>query len=58
VKLSLYFFTEHHDMKAYRGSGGVAPHILDVGTRLRWVSRQLHVPAALPPRKDPLVPIG
>jgi len=28
VKLSLRIFTKHHDMKAYWGSGGVAPLIL------------------------------
>jgi hypothetical protein len=30
----LLFLTEHHAMKAYWGSGGIAPHILDLGTRL------------------------
>jgi len=25
--------TEHHSMKAYWGSGGIHPHILDLGTR-------------------------
>jgi hypothetical protein len=25
--------TEHHAMKAYWGSGGIAPRILDLGTR-------------------------
>jgi len=40
-------------MKAYWG-GGIAPRILDLGTR--W--GQLHAPAALPPGKEPLVPIG
>jgi hypothetical protein len=25
--------TEHHDMKAYWISGGIAPRILDLGTR-------------------------
>jgi hypothetical protein len=29
------FVTEHHAMKAYRGSGGMAPFILDLGTRWR-----------------------
>jgi hypothetical protein len=29
VKFSLcFFFTEHHAMKAYLGSEGIAPHIL------------------------------
>jgi len=31
VKLSLYL-TKHYDMKAYWGSGGIAPLILDLGT--------------------------
>jgi hypothetical protein len=29
--------TKHHALKAYCGSGGIAPRILDVGTRWRWV---------------------
>jgi len=29
--------TEHHAMKAYWGSGGIGPPILDLGTRWRWV---------------------
>jgi hypothetical protein len=28
VKLSLCFLNEHHAMKAYWGSGGIAPRIL------------------------------
>jgi hypothetical protein len=31
----LFLFTEHHAMKAYRGSGGIAPRILDLCTRWR-----------------------
>jgi hypothetical protein len=27
--------TEHHTMKVYWRSGGIAPHILDLGTRWR-----------------------
>jgi len=42
---------EHHAMKKYCGSGGIASRILDLGTKLRWV-------ATLPPVKEPLVPIG
>jgi hypothetical protein len=44
-------------MKAYCGSVGIAPHIL---RPRHWmeVSGQLHAPAALPPGKGPLVPIG
>jgi hypothetical protein len=34
VQLSLCFFLiEHHTLKAYWGSRGIAPHILDLGTR-------------------------
>jgi hypothetical protein len=34
VKLSLcFFFTEHHAMKAYWGSEGIAPLFFDLGTR-------------------------
>jgi hypothetical protein len=29
--------TKHHPMKTYWGSGGIAPRILDLGTRWRWV---------------------
>jgi hypothetical protein len=55
VKLSLCL-TKHHAMKAYWGSGGIVPRILDLGTT--WMSGQLHAPAALPPGKEPLVSIG
>jgi hypothetical protein len=34
VKLSLCL-TKHHAMKTYTGSGGIAPRILDLGTRWR-----------------------
>jgi hypothetical protein len=36
AKLSLCL-TKHHAMKAYWGSGGIAPRIPDLGTRWRWV---------------------
>jgi hypothetical protein len=29
--------TEHRTMKTYWGSGGIAPHILELSTRWRWV---------------------
>jgi hypothetical protein len=29
--------TKHHAMRTYWGSGGIATHILDLGTRWRWV---------------------
>jgi hypothetical protein len=35
VVLVLSFLTEHHAMKVYWGSGGIAPRILDLGTRWR-----------------------
>jgi hypothetical protein len=31
-------------MKTYRGSTGIAPHILNHGTRLRWVVNFTHLP--------------
>jgi hypothetical protein len=34
VKLSMCL-TKHHAMKTYWGSGGIAPHILDLGSRWR-----------------------
>jgi hypothetical protein len=34
-KLPVIFLTKHHAVKAYWGSGGIAPHILGFGTRLR-----------------------
>jgi hypothetical protein len=35
VKVVPVLFTEHHALKAYWGSGDIAPHILDFGTRWR-----------------------
>jgi hypothetical protein len=36
VKVSLVLFViENHAMKAYWGSGGIAPRIFDLGTRWR-----------------------
>jgi len=38
VKLSLCFLlAEHQAMKAYRGNGGIAPRLLDLGTKWRWL---------------------
>jgi hypothetical protein len=52
----LLFLTQHHAMKAYWRSGGIAPCILDLGTRWRWVvsftARPLY-----PPEKETLVPM-
>jgi hypothetical protein len=31
------FLTKHHAMEEYWGKGGIAPHILDLGTRWRWM---------------------
>jgi hypothetical protein len=50
------FLTKHHAMKAYLGSGCVAPCIPDLGTRWRWVvsftSRPLY-----PQGKSPWYPL-
>jgi hypothetical protein len=43
-------------MKAYCGSGGIAPRILDLDTR--WGEWSASRPAAFPPGKEPLVSIG
>jgi hypothetical protein len=57
IKLSLWFFwTEHHVMKEYWGSGGIAPRILDLGTRWRWVVRFTPRPL-YPQRKRPGYPL-
>jgi hypothetical protein len=48
--------TGPHAMKAYWGSGGMAPRILDIGTRWRWVVSFTHRPL-FPPGKEPLVPL-
>jgi hypothetical protein len=55
VKLSLCL-TKHHAMKTYWGSGGIAPRILDLGTRWRWVVS--FTPQPLYPRgKSPWYPL-
>jgi hypothetical protein len=46
----------HHAMKTYWESGGIAPHIIDLGTRWKWVV-SFTSPAALPPRKSPWYPM-
>jgi hypothetical protein len=38
-KVAPVLSTEHHPMKAYWGSGDIAPPILDLDTRWRWVVR-------------------
>jgi len=38
------FLTKHHARKAYWGSECIAPRILDVGTRWRWVVSFTHRP--------------
>jgi hypothetical protein len=35
--LWIWCWTKHHTMKTYWGSGGIAPCILDLDTRWRWV---------------------
>jgi hypothetical protein len=51
----LLFLTEHHVMNSYCGTGGIAPRILDIGTRWRWVVS--FTPRLYPPGKEPLVHI-
>jgi len=53
VKLSLCL-NKHYATKAYWGSRGIVPGILD----LMEVSGQIHVPAAFFPVKEPLLPTG
>jgi hypothetical protein len=55
VKLSLYL-TEHHAMKTYWGCGGIAPRILDLGTRWRWVVSCTPRPLCIQ-GKSPLYPL-
>jgi len=42
-----------HAMIAYMGRGSTASLTCTLGTRWRWVVSQHHVPAALPPEKEP-----
>jgi hypothetical protein len=42
--------TEHHAIKTYRGSGGIAPRILDLSTRWRWVTSFTLYPQGKSPR--------
>jgi hypothetical protein len=51
------FFTEHHAMKAYWGSGGIAPLILWPRHEME-VNVQLHAPTFSPPRRELLLHIG
>jgi hypothetical protein len=46
---------KHHTMKTYWGSGGIAPRILNLGTRRRWAIS--FMPKALTPRERALVPV-
>jgi hypothetical protein len=48
-------FTEHQAIKAYCGSGGIAPCVLVIGTTWRWVDSFTHRPI-YSPEKEPLVP--
>jgi hypothetical protein len=55
VKLSLCS-TKHLAMKTYRGSGGIAPRILDLSTRWRWVVSFTPLPL-YPQGKSPWYPL-
>jgi hypothetical protein len=48
--------TKHHAMKTYWGSGGLAPRILDLGTRWRRDVSFSHRPL-YPQGKNPLYPL-
>jgi hypothetical protein len=48
--------TEYHDVKTYGVTGGIAPLILDLGIRWRWVLSFTPRPL-YPPGNEPLVPI-
>jgi hypothetical protein len=37
LKVNSLLLTEHHAMKTYWGTEGIAPRILNLGTRWRWV---------------------
>jgi len=49
------FLTEQHTMNAYWGSGGIAPHILDLSTRWRWVV--IFTSCSFTPREGPWYPL-
>jgi len=50
-----FSLTKHHAMKAYRGSGSIAPRILDLGGRWReWPASR---PGRFYPRERVPVPI-
>jgi len=56
VKLSLCL-TKHYAMKTYGGVElYIPPPTLNLGSR--QLGGQFHVPAALPPGKEPAMPIG
>jgi hypothetical protein len=50
-------FTVSYAMEAYWGSGGIAPRILGLGTRWRWVVSLTPRPL-YPPGKEHLLPVG
>jgi len=52
----LFFLTEHHSMKAYRGVEVKIHEFFDL--HYMEVYDQLRTPATLSPGKEPLVPIG
>jgi hypothetical protein len=52
----LSFLPEHHAMKAYWRSGGIAPRSLDLGTGCRWVVSFIPWPLH-PQRKSPYYPL-
>jgi hypothetical protein len=53
----VFFLSEHHAMKAYWGSGGIAALIVSPRHYVE-MSGQLHATTALHPGEEPQVPIG
>jgi len=56
VKLPLWFFLTDHAVKAYLGSGGIAPSILDLSTRRWWAVSFMPRPI-FPQGKNPWYPL-
>jgi hypothetical protein len=55
-KVAPVLLTEHHAMKAYYGSEGIAPRILDLGTWWRWMVSSMPRPL-YPQGKSPWYPL-
>jgi len=54
--MKAYPLLNYHAIKTYWVSGGIAPRILNLGTRWSWVVS--FMPRPLYPGEEPSVPIG